>query len=149
MVALAGTFGYELDITKISEEEKQMIARQVKLYHACNDIIREGDYYRLASYQENHLYDCFQVNAPSGEECLVFYVQVLSEAKKRSRFITLRQLDKDADYLVYEMDPQSDGLWEEEGRRVSGEVLMKVGLQLERVKGDFQSKLYRIKKVER
>ncbi len=148
MVALAGTFGYELDITRVSDEEKQMIARQVTLYHACNDMIREGDYCRLASYQENHLYDCFQVNAPSGEESLVFYVQVLSEAKKRSRFITLQQLDKEADYLVYELDPQSDALWKEEGRRVSGEVLMKVGLQLERVKGDFQSKLFRLKRVE-
>lgn len=149
MVALAGTFGYELDITKVSEEEKQMIARQVTLYHACNDIIREGDYYRLASYQENHLYDCFQINAPSGEESLVFYVQVLSEAQKRSRFIALQHLDKDADYLVYEMEPQSDTLWKEEGRRVSGDVLMKVGLQVERMKGDFQSKLFRFKKVER
>ena len=149
MVALTGTFGYELDITKVSEEEKQMIARQVTLYHACNDIIREGDYYRLASYQENHLYDCFQINAPSGEESLVFYVQVLGEAQKRSRFIALQHLDKDADYLVYEIDPQSDALWKEEGRRVSGDVLMKAGLQVERMKGDFKSKLFRFKKVER
>lgn len=79
----------------------------------------------------------------------MFYVQVLSEAKQRSRFITLQHLDKDADYLVYELGPQSDALWEGEGKCVSGEVLMKVGLQVERMKGDFRSKLFRLKRVER
>ena len=148
IVAMAGTFGYELDITKVSAEEKQMIARQINLYHACNDIIREGEYYRLESYQENHLYDCFQVNSTTGEECLVFYVQVLSEAKKRSRFITLQQLDNDADYLIYEMNPYRDDLWEKKENCVSGEVLMKVGIQVDRLKGDFMSKLYRLKRVK-
>ena len=50
---------------------------------------------------------------------------------------------------MYEMDPQRDALWKEEGKRVSGEVLMRVGLQLERVKGDFQSRLYRLSRIER
>lgn len=60
-VALAGTFGYELDITKISEEERAMIPEQVSMYHKYNDLVREGDYYRVASYRENGLYDCWMV----------------------------------------------------------------------------------------
>lgn len=51
-VALAGTFGYELDITKISEEERAMIPEQVSMYHKYNDLVREGDYYRVASYRK-------------------------------------------------------------------------------------------------
>ena len=48
-VALAGTFGYELDVTKLSEEDRAMIPEQVALYHKYNDLVRSGDYYRIAS----------------------------------------------------------------------------------------------------
>jgi alpha-galactosidase len=48
-VALAGTFGYELDITKLTDEERKLISRQVVLFHTYNDLIRNGDYYRIAS----------------------------------------------------------------------------------------------------
>ena len=74
-VALAGTFGYELDITKISEEERAMIPEQVSMYHKYNDLVREGDYYRVASYRENGLYDCWMVVAKDKSEALVTYVQ--------------------------------------------------------------------------
>ncbi len=60
-VALAGTFGYELDVTKIQEEDRRMIPEQVAMYHKYSDLVREGDYYRIASYAENHFYDCYEV----------------------------------------------------------------------------------------
>lgn len=60
-VALAGTFGYELDITKIAKEEQEQIPQQTAMYHKYNDLVREGDYYRIASYRENHFYDCYMV----------------------------------------------------------------------------------------
>ena len=47
-VALAGTFGYELDVTKIPQEDREMIPEQVAMYHKYNDLVREGDYYRIA-----------------------------------------------------------------------------------------------------
>ena len=49
IVALAGTFGYELDITKIPEEERKQIPDQIAMYHRYNDLVREGDYYRILS----------------------------------------------------------------------------------------------------
>ena len=60
-VALAGTFGYELDVTRIPKEDREMIPEQVKMYHRYNDLIREGDYYRIADYGENRLYDAWMV----------------------------------------------------------------------------------------
>lgn len=41
-VALAGTFGYELDITKIAKEEQEQIPQQTAMYHKYNDLVREG-----------------------------------------------------------------------------------------------------------
>lgn len=40
-----------------------MIPEQVFMYHKYNDLVREGDYYRVASYRENGLYDCWMVVA--------------------------------------------------------------------------------------
>jgi len=67
-VALAGTFGYELDITKLSEEEHKIVQEQTKMYHKYHDLVREGDYYRIASYRENHYYDCWAVAAKDKSE---------------------------------------------------------------------------------
>lgn len=60
-VALAGNFGYELDVTRIPEEDINMIPEQIEMYHKYNDLIREGDYYRIASYAENNECDCYMV----------------------------------------------------------------------------------------
>ena len=79
-MALSGTFGYELDITRISEEERSMIPEQTAMYHKYHDLIREGDYFRIASYRENHLYDCWASSAKDRGEVLVTYVQVLGQA---------------------------------------------------------------------
>lgn len=46
--------GYELDVTRIPEEDINMIPEQIEMYHKYNDLIREGDYYRIASYAENN-----------------------------------------------------------------------------------------------
>lgn len=46
-VALSGTFGYELDLNLVSEEEKQMVKEQLAEFDRYYDLTHEGDYYRL------------------------------------------------------------------------------------------------------
>ncbi len=130
-VALAGTFGYELDITKISEEERAMIPAQVELYHRYHELVREGDYDRIASWRENGWYDCWQATAKDQSEALVTYVQVLARANCRSRKIKLKNLIADARYRL-----------EGEDTVYSGEMLMNGGLLIPGMKGDYQSRLY-------
>ena len=89
-VALAGTFGYELDITKIPEEDRAMIPEQTKMYHKYHELVREGDYYRISSYRENHLNDCWAVASKDKKEVLVTYVQVLATPNAKSPKIYLR-----------------------------------------------------------
>lgn len=132
-VAIAGTFGYELDITKISEEDRAMIPGQVELYHKYNDLVREGDYDRIASWKENQLYDCWQVTAKDQSEALVTYVQVLARANYRSRKIKLKNLIPDARYRL-----------EGEDTVYSGAILMNAGMLVPPVKGDYQSRLYHL-----
>lgn len=130
-VALAGTFGYELDITKISDEERMVIPEQVALYHKYNDLVREGDYYRVASYRENGLYDCWMVVAKDKSEALVTYVQVLGKPNVHSRKIKLLGLDEAADYRLDGTD-----------KVYGGDLLMNAGLLIEKMCGDYMSRLY-------
>ncbi len=132
-VALAGTFGYELDVTKIPEADRNMIPGQVAMYHKYNDLMRTGDYYRIASYQQNHLYDCWMVVAKNRSEALVTYVQVMSRASAHSRRILLKGLDPERLYRI-----------EGEDRTYLGSTLMQAGILISNLWGDYQGKLIHI-----
>ena len=135
-VALAGTFGYELDITQLEEDELSQIPKQVEMYHKYNDLVREGDYYRIASYAQNHLYDCWAVSAKDKSEVLVTYVQVLAEPNSRSKKLYLRGFDESTFYKLEETD-----------EIYSGENLQKCGFLMKRMKGDFVSRLFHFIKI--
>lgn len=49
VVAMAGSFGYELDLNQLSEEEKTVVVKQVTHYKEYQSLIYNGDYYRLAN----------------------------------------------------------------------------------------------------
>lgn len=135
-VALAGTFGYELDITKIAKEEREMIPKQVAMCQKYQSLIQRGDYYRLLSWTEQKPYDCWEVAAKDQSEALVTFVQVLAEPNRHSRVIYLRGLEENAEY-------QLEGTEE----IYTGEELMQCGYLIPSIlspdkKGDFQSCLY-------
>lgn len=132
-VALAGTFGYELDITKIPDKDKMQIPKQVQMYHRYNDLIREGDYYRIASYAQNHEYDCYSVVSKDKTEALVTFVQVLGRPNYHSRCIRLQGLDPKKRYSVR--------IGEEENSVYYGDTLMHAGIRIPNMWGDFQSVL--------
>jgi alpha-galactosidase len=132
-VALAGTFGYELDITKIPEEDRAQIPGQIANYHKYNALVRSGDYYRIASYQQNHFYDCYEVVAKDKSEALITFVQVLNRPNYHSRRICPLGLAPDKRYRI-----------EGEDRTYYGDTLMNAGIQIPNMWGDFQSKLIHI-----
>ena len=136
-VALAGTFGYELDITKIPEEDRQQIPAQTAMYHKYNDLIRRGDYSRIASFLENGNYDCYQVTSKDQKEALVTYVQVLSRPNFHSRRVRLKGLAPEKQYRI-----------EETGEIFGGDVLMQAGLLVTPLWGDYRSKLIHLTEVQ-
>ena len=46
---MSGNLGYELDLTKITEEEKLLIKEQISKYKEIRNIVQFGDFYRILS----------------------------------------------------------------------------------------------------
>lgn len=135
-IALAGAFGYELDITKLSDEELEMIPKQIALYHQYQELICRGDYYRIASWRENGFYDCYEVAAKDRSEALITFVQVLARPNKRSERIRLLGLASDKKYWV----EGSSRIWR-------GDTLQNAGLLMPSMKGDFRSCLIHVTEI--
>lgn len=134
IVAMAGTFGYELDITKISEDDRNMIASQVQTYKKYCPLIQSGDYYRIASYQSNHYFDCYEIVSKDKKEAILVFVQVIAQANMHSIRVKLKGLENDAKYKINEIVYDAD-------------ALMNGGFIIKRPWGDFQAELFYIEKV--
>ena len=136
VVAMSGNFGYELDITKLPESEKEIIKEQVKLYKEIRETIQFGKCYRLSSPFENNDVAWMFISKDC-EEVIVSFVRTL--AKPNPKFISLKLvgLDESSDYEILG-----------ENMIVGGDELMNIGLNVPELKGDYQAKMWRLKKVK-
>ena len=136
VVAMSGNFGYELDITKLPESEKEIIKEQVKLYKEIRETIQFGKCYRLSSPFENNDVAWMFISKDC-EEIIVSFVRTL--AKPNPKFVSLKLvgLDESSDYEILG-----------ENMIVGGDELMNIGLNVPELKGDYQAKMWRLKKVK-
>ena len=126
VVAMAGTFGYEMDLNHTTEEEKELIKRQVAFFKEHYDLIQKGDYYRLTDPFQSPFTAWEQVS-PDRREALVSLVSHATHASSPFRAVRLRGLDPDAQYRV-----NGEDVW-------SGDVLMEAGFPLPMPTDDYQS----------
>ena len=126
MVAMAGTFGYEMDLNHTTEEEKAVIKRQVAFFKEHYELIQRGDYYRLSDPFRD-AFTAWQQVSPDRREALVSLVAHANHASAPFRALRLKGLDPDAWYRV-------DG-----GEVWPGDVLMSAGFPLPMPTGDYQS----------
>lgn len=148
-VALSGTFGYELDVSKISRQEKEQIPEQIRLYKRFGELIREGDYYRIVSGSGDHDCNCWMIAAKDKSEALFTFVQILSRPNRKSRILRLQGLDPDCEYKIEWIHdaPQVPRKEYHNPDVYSGEMLMRAGLLIPEIRGDFQSRLLYLHKV--
>lgn len=148
-VALAGTFGYELNIANLPEKDRALIPEQVRRYHEFHMLIADGDYYRLHSWNDEEPYDCWMNTEKDGSCALITYVQVLGRPSTCSRKVYLRGLVPDAEYEIQEVNPSRVDMGY--GRftaqkRGYGDELMNAGFLVPSL-GDYESRLYSVKRV--
>ncbi|MEK0317424.1 alpha-galactosidase [Cohnella sp. 56] len=134
-VAMSGNFGYELDLTKFTDEEQVEVAAQVAAYKELRELVQFGDLYRLKSPFEGNDTAWMIVSADKSE-AFVAYFRVLAQPNAPIEWLRLAGLDPKADYEV-------DGV---EGV-FGGDQLMFAGLVIDDLHGDFQSATWRLKRV--
>lgn len=96
--AMAGVFGYELDIRKLNEAEVEEIKEQITAAKALRTLMQDGDFYRLASpYVSN--YCIWEMVSKDMDEAFVFCCKILSDANCHEEPVRLEGLDPDSDYI--------------------------------------------------
>lgn len=137
-VAYFGTYGLELDVNKLTAEEKDEIKRQIVEFKKYYELIQRGDYYRLiAPYPfEESLYCAWETVREDKEEALVCAVRYESDAATAPEFVRLKGLEPDMWYRVNGSE-----------EKYLGSALMSIGILLEYDFFSYPSRLYHITKA--
>ena len=134
-VAMAGTFGYELDLNKITEDEARKLRNQIRDYHRFAPLIQNGLYYRLTNPYDRAV-GAWSFVSEDGSEVMMEAVALETHGNMNVNYIRLKGLDENS---VYE-DMQS-------GRRYSGAALMHAGLVLPVKMEEYPSYIYYFRRV--
>lgn len=137
-VAMTGAFGYELDLGRISSEDRDEIRKQVRQFLEDEPLIREGLYYRLDEYTEGM--DAFSWLIVSEDQSRALLTVVATATHGNALLIHLRfkGLDPDAKYLL-----------REENLECSGAALMNAGYTLPRLTGDYPAFRLHLERVDK
>ncbi|GAB2026857.1 alpha-galactosidase [Lactovum odontotermitis] len=133
-VAMAGTYGYELDATKLTAAEKEQALALTCTYKNYQQLIFSGDYYRLSSPFSTSNLTAWQIVSKDKSESLLTLVATDAEGNPPFNYLRLRGLDDAA-------------LYEVEGTHLSGDVLMRAGLKLPQSQTVYGSQQIYIRKM--
>ena len=132
-VAFTGAFGYELDLSLLSDEDRAEVKRQTALYKQVRQVLLDGDLYRLRSpFESNEA--AWMMVSPARDEALVTHVTILALPNAAQRFLRLKGLDAAANYKIGDLS-----------RR--GDALMNIGLPIPYPSGDFVSWQWHLRKI--
>ena len=125
-VALSGTFGYEMDLGALSQEEKDLVVRQIQDYRESYDLVQAGDYYRLTLPSPDGPPTAWLHVSDDRRTALLCVVAGQVHAGPPFRRVRLRGLDPGQTYRI----SGDDTPW-------PGDVLMQVGYPLPTL-GEYQ-----------
>lgn len=134
MVAMAGTFGFELDPGKLTEEEKEEIRGQVETYKKYAGLIQNGDYYRLSS-PFTDVFTAWEYVSRDGTQAVVNLVMNEIHGNMPVYYVRLKGLTADA---VYEE--------ESSGVCYQGAALMEAGIPIPYEFGEYNAWQMALKK---
>ena len=127
VVAMAGTFGYELNLGKLSEEEKQEIRLQVEEYRKFAPLIQTGLYYRLSDPAMEE-YAAWAFVSEDQKEVLLNVVLQEIHGNMTVNYVKLQGLKCSAIYRDTET-----------GKSYNGAALMEAGIPMPVEMGEFKA----------
>lgn len=133
--AMSAVFGYELDLTKMSQEDKDQVKEQVACYKEIRKLIQYGNFYRLKSPIETNQSAWMFVSDDKRDVCVMTF-QVLASAQPCLTKTKLFGLDPELEYENLETH-----------EIFGGDELMELGFYDPVVHQDYTSKMYRFKGI--
>ncbi|MBO5461664.1 MAG: alpha-galactosidase [Ruminococcus sp.] len=121
VVAMGGSFGYELDINVLDDNNKKSVTRDIQEYKKYRKLIHNGRYERLSNPYEEKDYAAWEFVSEDGSEALLNYVLTKKHSYEEIHYLKLRGLDENALYAC-----------EEDGMVYSGAALMYAGIPITR-----------------
>ena len=134
-IAHLGATGYELDTTKLSQDELAEIKMQIAKYKEMEELVLNGDLYRLNNPLEENLFAEMVVSKDKAKASITVMCPLCRPNSECIR-IYPKGLDEKATYFVKEMNLTK-----------TGGSLMNVGLIIWLPLGDFQTRTVTFKKV--
>ena len=128
VVAMSGTFGYELDITKLSEEDKQTVKEQIEAFKKYYDLIQNGDYYRLTDDGRKSPFVAWEFVSADKKEALLNVVVLRTKANPILNTVYARGLEAD---MMYQVEGSQE--------KFSGAALMNGGYPIPVMGDDYQA----------
>ena len=98
-VAFFGAFGYELDLGRLTAEERAQVREQIAFMKEYREVLQFGDFYRLLSPFEGNI-TAWMVVSPDRRTALAGWYRTLNEVNGPFRRMKLRGLDPALDYTV-------------------------------------------------
>ncbi|XCP83971.1 alpha-galactosidase [Roseburia hominis] len=143
-VAYFGTFGYELDLNRLTREEREEVKEQVAFMKQYRELLQFGTFYRLSSPFEKNV-TAWMVVSEDRRTALVGYYRVLNEVNASYSRLKLKGLSAELCYVN-----------ELSGTEHYGDELMNLGLITsddtagqfpadEMTSTDFESRIYVLK----
>lgn len=141
VVAMSGTFGYELDLGKLSEAERTAVRAQITRFQQWSELIQTGDYYRLSDPANDQHFTAWQFVAADGSEALFNLVVTHPQANALPIHLHFAGLEPNA---LYKLDTaccygQTNAVSLAAGGVYSGSMLQYAGLVLPNLMGDYPS----------
>ncbi|KAI1463436.1 glycoside hydrolase family 36 protein [Daldinia caldariorum] len=129
VASMCGSFGFELDPSELTQEERDAIPVLISTQQKINPIVINGDFYRLALPDQSN-WPAAMFVSPGHDSAVLFAFQIRSALKPVPPPLKLQGLDPNAKYKV------SNGTWEQNW---SGSTLMNTGLSLRWPNSDYES----------
>ncbi|MCD7957328.1 MAG: alpha-galactosidase [Lachnospiraceae bacterium] len=148
VVAMAGTFGYELDLNLITDQEKETVRRQIQDYIQYSDLIQEGRYWRLSSPMENEEYTAWEFSSEDGSDALLNLIRTGAHCNSPVQYVRLRGLAPDGWYRLEETESTrhahrqknaGNAILANEKKLYPGSALMSAGLPVPWMNGAYQA----------
>lgn len=134
-VAYAGTFGYELDITKATDDEFEEIKQQTAFSRHIQQLVLNGDFYRLLSPYDTN-YCSWEIVSKDKKHVFLFASKILAVAQTKNAALKLQGLDADKKYKHIQT-----------GKIYGGDMLMYKGIRINYKMQDFATEVLEFEQI--